>query len=310
MKRVLAIALPLLLAGCGTLPQPFLGRPGKEGARLSVPPPPVLMIPVPQNAMLGDDAAKLYAQDLATALVKQDVPSIARPAGSYDWRLKTTAKLSGDMVTPEFAIVGPDRKTYGHTTGMAVQAATWANGDPNVLKTSAVAAAPHLAKQLAAINAAIQQSNPQSLENRPPRVLLMGVVGAPGDGDHSLALDLSRDLPKLGIIMVKHKNDADFLINGTVKVTPNAKTTAGSPSDLVELTWTVRTQTDRFIGKVSQLHDLKPSDMSPYWGDVAAAAAQQAALGLKQVITNATPKPAAAAKSDQAHAKPAKPPAG
>lgn len=313
MKRIFMIALPLLLVGCGTLPQPFLGRPGKEGARLAVPPPPVLMVPSPRHAMLGDNAAALYAQDLANALIKQNVPSIAHPAASYAWRLKVTATLSGHMITPEFAIVGPNRKTYGHATGMPVPAGGWANGDRRLLKASAFGIAPELAKRLAAINAAIQQSNPQSLANRPPHVRVKGVSSAPGDGDHSLALDVSRNLSKLGVVVVSTKDDADFVVDGVVKVTPNPKDWTGAPSDLVELVWTVKTQAGQFIGKVTQLHDLKPSEMTPYWGDVAAAAAKQAALGIRQVISNATPKPEASTATEKllpAHARPVQQPEG
>lgn len=313
MKRIFMFVLPMLLAGCGTLPQPFLGRPGKEGARLAVPPPPVLMVPSPQNAMLSDNAATLYAQDLANALIKQNVPSIAHPAAPYAWRLKVAATLLDTMVTPEFAIVGPNRKTYGHATGTPVPAVDWTNGDRSLLKASAFGIAPELAKKLAAINAAIQQSNPQSLANRPPQVRVKGVSGAPGDGNHSLALDVTRDLPKLGVVIVGTKDDADFVVDGAVKVSPNPKHGTGAPSDLVELVWTVRTQAGQFIGKVTQLHDLKPNDMTPYWGDVAAAAAQQAALGIRQVISNATPKPAAPAsanKSVPGHTRPAQRPEG
>lgn len=314
MTRLLAFAVLLMLASCGTLPQPFLGRPGAEGARLAVPPPPVLMVPSPRNALLGDKAAKLYAKDMAQALVKQDVPSIARSPGTYDWRLETTAKISGSEIIPEFAIIGPNKKTYGNVIGTPVEAAAWANGDSEALQTSAAAAASTLAKQLAAINAAVQQSNPQSLENRPPRVLFIAVTGAPGDGDHALALDLKRDLPALGIVMVERKDDADFVVAGTVKVSPNAGAPTDQPSDIVELAWTVKSQSGRFIGKVSQLHDLKPSEMAPYWGDIAAAAAKQAALGIKQVITNATPKSASAVSASasvgpSAPAKPQPPPA-
>lgn len=311
MKRLAPFVFPLLLAGCGTLPQPFLGRPGQEGAILAVPPPPMLFVPPPTNAMLGNRAATLYATDLAQALVKQDVPSLARPPGKYDWRLESQASISGNQVTPHFAIIGPTGRVYGHVSGSAVPAGTWAAGDPVTLQSSAASIAPELAKQLTAINASVQQSNPQSLENRPPRILLSGVTGAPGDGDHALTLNLERNLPQLGLIVVHNKKDADFLITGTIRVTPNKKATGAQPSDLVELDWTVDGQGGRFIGKVSQLHDLLPSQMTPYWGDVAAAAAQQAALGLKQVIVNAIPKrvgPKHPAKASE-HAKSAQPPA-
>lgn len=301
MKRRLALAVPLMLAGCGTLPQPFLGKPGAVGAKLAVPPPPVLIVPPPEDAMLGNQGARLYAKDIAAALVKQDVPSIARPARPYDWQLDATTSINGQMVTPHFKVIGPNKKVYGRSSGTDVPASAWANGDPAVLKAAAEDAAPALAKQLSAINASIQQSNPLSLENRPARVFLSGVTGAPGDGDHALALDVKRDLPKLGIVIVDKAADADFLVGGAVKVKPNGKP---AKTDTVELEWTVKTRDGQFIGKVSQLHDLQPSEMTPYWGDVAAAAAQQAALGLKQVITNGTPKPPSKQTTKSASPKP------
>jgi hypothetical protein len=42
----------------------------------------------------------------------------------------------------------------------------------------------------------------------------------------------------------------------------------------------------RKIGQVTQLHDLNLADITPYWGDVAAAAAQEGATGIQQVIQN------------------------
>ncbi|SIR04526.1 MULTISPECIES: hypothetical protein [Acidiphilium] len=312
MNRYLFLLVPALLVGCGTLPQPFLGRPGREGAVLSVPPPPVLIIPPPHDALLGNSASHLYANDLAKALVAEDVPSIMRPAGKFDWRLIARAKLSGDQVIPTFTIMGPTGKVYGQSTGAAVSGQAWSDGNAATLNAAATSAAPDLAQQLGTINASVQQSNPRSLENRPARALLAQVSGAPGDGDHALALDVRRDLAQLGVVLVEHKQDADFIISGVVKVSPSPHQSAVSESDIVELDWLVHSQSGAFIGKVSQLHDLAPAQVAPYWGDVAVAAAQQAALGIKQVIVNAIPKravvPLAAATSGES-AKPVRPPA-
>ncbi|MGC9268750.1 hypothetical protein [Acidiphilium sp.] len=290
MNRYIALLIPTLLAGCGTLPQPFLGRPGTEGALLSIPPPPVLIIPPPHDAMLGDNASRIYAHDLADALVARDVPSLAQPASKFDWLLVAQAHILGNQIIPSFSIVGPTGKMYGHVTGTPVAAGAWADGDPKLLRAAATAAAPELARQLGVINANVQQSNPLSLENRPPRVMLDHVTGAPGDGDHALILDLRRSLDQLGVILVRRKHEADFVINGIVRVSPAKHASTAINTDVVELDWMVRNQSGAFIGKVSQLHELEPQQMSPYWGDVAAAAAEQAALGIKQVIVNATPK--------------------
>ena len=282
MRKFLLLAA-LLLTSCGTLPEPFYGYPGAEGARLATPPPPVLIIPPPGGALLTDDAAGLYASDLAAALVNLDVPSIAKPAEKTDWRLTTTASLNGNNVIPAYAITGPDGKSYGSQTGHPVAAEDWSNGNPQALAAAANADAPALTKLLTNVNAAVQQSNPESLENRPARLYLGAVAGAPTDGDNALALDLTRDLPGIDTVMVDNPIQADFVITGAVKPQPDANNQI-----LVQLTWTIRDSNNRVIGDVTQLHDLSPSDITPHWGDVAAAAASEAASGIQEAVTNAT----------------------
>ena len=283
MKRLLLLLLLLPLAACGTLPEPFYGDPGRLGAQLAVPPAPVLVVPAPGAALLGDASAALYAQDLAAALVYHDVPSIARPAGKHDWRLLTTATVAGTSVTPHYVIAGPDGKTYGNVDGAPADAAAWANGDAAALHGQAQADAGKLATRLAAANAVVQQGNPNSLENRPPRLFMGSVTGAPGDGDQALALAMSRNLPGPDDELVDRQARADFTITGLVKTQPDPH-----GQILVELDWSVYDTNNRKIGQVTQLHDVMPGDIVPYWGDVAAAAGQEAAGGVQKVIQNAT----------------------
>jgi len=285
MKIFLSLLLALALAGCGTLPEPFYGNPGVEGARLAVPPAPVLMVPTPDTALLSDDAAKTYAQDLAAALANYDVPSIAGPAAKANWRLTTSAHLAGNNVIPDYVITGPDGKTYGNVTGAPAPAQGWADGTPAALSAQAQADAQTLSKTLAAINAQVQQSNPHSLENRAPRIFVGAVTGAPGDGDTSLPLNLTRDLPGPDDEVVHDAARADFIVTGNVITSP-----AANSQMMVEMDWTVQDSNHRKIGQVTQLHPLALADITPYWGDVAAAAASEAAGGIQQVVVNATLK--------------------
>lgn len=299
MKR-LSLALPLALAACGTLPQPFYGNPGGPLAeKLSQPPPPVLMVPTPGAALLGGDAAALYAKDIAAALAAHDVPSVAGPATKTEWRLGISASVKGDQVTPAYAIIGPDGKSYGQQTGAVVPAAGWANGDDTTLNAAANADAPSLTQLMTNINAQIQQSNPASLENRTPRVFIGAVTGAPGDGDTALPLNLGRDLASPDLTMVTDTQQADFTVTGTIKTSP-----APQGQLQVELDWVVRDRNNRIIGQVTQIHDLDPEDITPHWGDVAAAAAQEAAQGVSTVVRNEIlkkgPKPEAVPGSPSA----------
>ncbi|MGE4481825.1 hypothetical protein [Acidocella sp.] len=280
MKRA-SFLLAVLLTGCGTLPQPFYGNPGPAAAKLAVPPAPVLMVPTPSTALLGNDAAPIYARDLAGQLAAYDVPSVAGPVQKDNWHLQITATLSGNKVIPSYDVIGPDGKSYGKETGKPVGAKEWADGDKTALAQTASADAPSLSKLMTRINANIQHSNPHSLENRTPRIFIGTITGAPGDGDTSLPTDLSRALQGPNLEQVKDKQQADFTVTGKVKATPQ-----GQGKLLVELDWTVRDTNNRVAGKVTQIHELSQSDVSPYWGDVAAAATKEAAGGILSVIQN------------------------
>ncbi len=281
--KYLALCAALTLSACGTLPEPFYGNPGPQAARLAAPAAPVLMVPTPGQAMLDQKSAARFAAELAAKLAASDVPSVAGPAGPADWQLVTTASLNGTSVTPSYIVRGPDGKIYGTDTGAPVPAQGWANGDAATLDAAIDADTQAIVKTLASINAKIQQSSPDSLRNRVPRVYFAGMSGAPGDGDTSLPLNFTRDIPGPNVELVTDPAKADFTVIGLVKAKPDTK-----GQILVEIDWTVQDAGHRKIGQVTQLHDLQPSDIAPYWGDVAAAAAQEAAGGVTEVITNAT----------------------
>ncbi len=288
----LFLAAALLLAGCGTLPQPFHGNPGPEAARLAVPPPPVLYVPPPTGALLGDDTAPVFAQDLAAALANYDVPSVAGAPPKHNWRLRVTAALTGDEIVPAYEVLGPDGKSYGKMKTAPVPAQGWAEGGPPVLAGIAKRDAPALAQLMTRVNATIQQSNPQSLANRTPRIFVGTVAGAPGDGNTSLPADLARALPSPDLQVVTDRSKADFTVAGTVKSSP-----APQGQIQVELDWVVRDTNNRIVGQVTQIHALNPGDVQPYWGDVAAAATQEAAGGIQTVVENDRLKKAKAALS-------------
>lgn len=281
MKPYLPLLLALLLVGCGRLPGSLYGKPGAEGAKLVIPPAPVLFVPAPDHALLPAQAAAGYAHDLADALVTYDVPSVAGHSKIRNWQLLIGATRLGDEIIPAYHILGPNNEVYGKLNGAPVPAQDWIQGDASLLAQTATRDSAPLSKLLTQINARVQLSSPESLVNRTPRVFVEGVSGAPGDGDTSLPTDLVRNLAASHLDVVKIAKQADFTIAGVVKTAP-----AEQGEDVVQLTWSVHDINGRMVGQVTQLHELKPSDMAPYWGDVAQAATQQAAVGILNVIQN------------------------
>jgi hypothetical protein len=275
------LAIPLLLAGCGDYPEPMLHHPGRLGFLLSHPPPQRLVVPVPGRALLDDQSASAFAKDLSDAMVAQTVPAFAQKPQRGDWVLGVSATLNGDTVTPAYTIIDPRGHVQGNLTGTPVSSQAWANGDPAALNQAAAEVGPQLASLLSNIDAALKESDPNSLYNRPPRLDFSGITGAPGDGDDSLAREMRKDIGNMGVILVDQKSDADYLMRCQVRVTK-----VSSSVDHVEIDWIIDTVDGKEAGRVAQLHDLPAGSLDSYWGDVAVVAAAEAAQGVKEVIDN------------------------
>ena len=114
---VLLFLLGVLPAGCGDLPHL---DPGAMAQRLAQPPPARLAVPPPSAALLADAAGSALADALAIALQGQEVPAVAGPAHSGDWRLVTSAEMHETDVVPVFTVQDPAGIDQGAAQGAAV----------------------------------------------------------------------------------------------------------------------------------------------------------------------------------------------
>lgn len=279
MPRLILCLLLLLLTRCGQLPEPFLGNPGPAGRVLAQPPTPRLAVPSPTDALLPDAANQTLARNLATALQGQEVPAVAGPAEKYEWRLITSAKLQGPVVVPQFTVLDPQGKTRGETDGRGVPAATWSAAAPDTLQQSAAEAAPKIALLLTNIETAREEADPNSLYNRKVRVMVADVTGAPGDGDSALTNQMRLRLAALGPEVQTTQANADFLVNGQVRVVP-----VGNHKERVEIQWIVKSATGDERGRVVQLNEIPAGSLSHHWGDVANEVTAEASGGVNDVL--------------------------
>ncbi len=290
-SRLGALALVALLAGCGNLPRPFAGNPGTTGLRLSQPPPARLAVPLPTDALLTDAADMAYRNELVEALQAQEVPAVADVARTGDWCLTIAAEVRGDKVVPVFSVQSPDGKQRGTTDGVAMDAAQWAEASAPTLQHAANTGAPAVAALLTRIEAELRLSDPNSLVNRPARIFVPEVTGAPGDGNHQLARNLRQQMPEMGEQVRDSPREADFTVQGEVKTAAGA---AGT--ERIEIQWIVSDAQGREAGRVVQLNEVSPGSLDRYWGDTALAVAQEAASGIRDVIQNQLGARAAGAK--------------
>lgn len=278
---LLLVAL-LPLTACGDFPRPFQGNPGPVAARLAMPPPPLLAVPAPPNALLPNTASQRFAADLAKELALRTVPAIAETSKPGDWQLAITATRDNDQVVPSYTVLGPRKHKEGSVRGKPVPAASWAQGEPSLLQATAEADAPAVAALLTEIDARIKHSNPASLMNRPARVYFAGVVKAPGDGNTLLGDALRKDLPDATLVLQPAKSGADFSVLGEVTVTPEP-----ARQVRVELQWVLTDANGRERGRVVQLNEVPAATIEPSWAEVAPTIADQAALGLRQLVEKA-----------------------
>lgn len=288
MRRGLVFAALLALAGCGDLPHPFQNNPGLAAIRLSQPPPSRLAVPTPDRSLLDDTAASTWAQDVADALAAAEVPAVAGRARVDDWRLQLSAELHGRIVLPRYTVLNAAGIAKGTVDGSEIAAESWAAGSAATLQASAAQAAPQLAEMLTAIEAARQQADPNSLLNRPPRVFVAEVKDAPGDGDESLTRQLRSQMASNGAVVAKAQAGADYAVQGLVHMAAGKGGT-----DRVEIQWVVLDARGNEAGRVVQLNEVPPGSLGQYWGDVALVVTQQAAGGIRNVITNQQVKPKA-----------------
>ena len=277
----IALFLLLALSACGDLPQPFLGRPGATALRLAQPPPSRLSVPAPTQALLPDDAAGAWAGAVAEALAAEEIPATTGRTRRGDWSLQLAAEIRGNEVIPSYTVQNPAGEPQGMSEGAPVPVRAWAGGDPSVLKAAAAQAAPGIASLLGRIDAARRQSDPNSLQNRPARIHLAGVTGAPGDGNRSLPAQMRAKLSALGLVVQDTVKDADYILQGDVAAVPGAGGTTR-----IELQWIV-TDAKGERGRILQLNEVPRGSLDRYWGDVAVAAATEAAAGVRDVVANA-----------------------
>jgi hypothetical protein len=275
------LASLLTLSACGDLPQPFAGRPGATALRLANPPPARLTVPTPGAALLPPKQASLMAHDLTDALVAQELPAFPEQPRAGDWQIRVSAELQGSTVVPHYELLDAGMRPKGGVSGAPLSAAAWAAGDPTTYQQAAASAAPQIVSLMRAVDAAIKQSDPNSLYNRPARIYIAGVTGAPGDGNVALARQMRAKLPDTGDLLAGSPAGADFIVRGTVHIAQLA-----GRQQQVEIHWLVFDTQNKEAGDIAQGHDIDQGALDHYWGDIAAAVADEAAPGVHEVINN------------------------
>lgn len=276
----------LSLIGCVQVPHPFEKSNGEKAASLTAPPPSRLIIPPPSNSMLDGRQSQAFAEEMAKAMLEQTVPAVARPAQKGEWVLLTKVKSEEEMVTPSFKIIAPNGKVEAVREGMPVSKKDWMSGQPIIFHDISEQSAPVINQVLTGLQARQMDSDPHSLKHRAAQIYFKGVFGAPGDGNKIIAQQFAISFADKANAIQYKPDHADYTVECQVSVTNGAQGTHGNPVQHVEVMWRITDSKGKEAGKVSQINDVPAHRLDRYWGDIGSAVGEEAAGGVRQVITN------------------------
>ncbi|MCE2576100.1 hypothetical protein [Komagataeibacter sp. FNDCR2] len=307
-----AVVMLSLLGGCVSVPQPF-----RHDGTGGVPQAPTARLAIPLSTESGTDmaGAGVWQHAMVDAMLAQSVPAMAQATHPGDWWLKMTAEFHDGAVIPVYAVITPKGEERGHMNGAPVPAVRWQAKDGQATVRSAQEAAPGVADLLTGIRAAQMQKDPNSLKNRPAHVYFAGVHDAPGDGDRALARAFSAAFPDAHEDIRHSATGADYTVRCTVVLNNAVMTTSTTPQEHITLTWQVLDAQGHEAGSATQIHDIAAHSLDHQWGDVAVAAADEAAGAVRQIITRYSgranvPLPADGVLPARQAAGPAQPTAG
>ncbi|GBQ90956.1 hypothetical protein AA23498_1030 [Acetobacter nitrogenifigens DSM 23921 = NBRC 105050] len=285
----LAAAVSVIsLTGCLDVPHPFRNPGGVASELAHNPPPSRLDVPTPTDVQMKPELAAIWAKDIAAILLQQSVPAIAQPTRPGDWWLKLRTERRGGQIVPLYSIMTPAGAVRATQEGTGVPVDAWSAVDSGAVAQIAHEGADQVVSALSGIQADQMDQDPHSLKHRRARVWFKGVTGAPGDGDVSLARAFAASFRGSEQTIQTSPQDADFTVATTVKLTAGPPGSRNNPQQGIEIAWRVTDSHDKEVGIATQLHDIQAHSLDGMWGDVAVAAAQQAAEAVGEMITRYT----------------------
>ncbi|MCX7931256.1 MAG: hypothetical protein N2588_01765 [Rhodovarius sp.] len=280
-RRALLATLAAGLAGCGDVPRPFWGNPGRSARQLAMPLAIRLAVLPAEGLVPGADASLALAEALAAALQQRDLPAVATAAPlPLDWRLATVIEAEGGRRRARFSLLDADGALQGSFAGPPLPEAAWRMAGPALPPGLAAAAAEGVERLLAAAQGA-RLAMPVA-GGGPRRIRLLPIRGAPGDGAAALPARMREFLAAQGFLVQEAAAEAEFGLTAEVTLSPPR---AGQ--QVVELQWIVTRRDGLELGRVVQVEAVPAGRLDRFWGDIAYVAAEQASGGVVQIIRNA-----------------------
>lgn len=249
-RRGAGLALALLaVSGCGDLPRPFSPETKTRSAAGS-------LLPADGAGVVVDGTLCLLPADgMVAALSERDVPATVGAGNRGSLRLVCEATAAGQS----WLLIGADNTRLGKIP----------HDSPDVV-----------AQELLALIG--RDVLPPSNADR-PALVVVPVVGAPGDGGTALARAMALALKGRGAALAPEPDDTTLLVMGSVVVTDR-----DAGSQFIEVIWELLSPDGVRLGIVNQQNTIDAGVLDGPWGALAPVIASAGADGVIDLIDRTT----------------------
>lgn len=274
-RRLGLIALLTVLAACGPIPQPFKEGPGAKDTNslLSIPDGAGVTVAPVHGA--GAELSGPLTEALVAALHDQEIPATAGGSltngllmeGVADW-------VDGEAFVVWILTDSQSEVVATVTARAAADRARFDTGDPALVSDLAQRGAVLIA-------AAMKPENTNSTARQGvPTVAVVGVEGAPGDGDQALSKAMSAVLGEAGVPMAETPDSAALLLAGGVSVEK-----LNDELEEVVIQWWLMDETGAVLGTLEQANVIPLGALNERWGGAAYDAALANVEAIREILS-------------------------
>lgn len=259
MRRVTLLVLALAaLTACAPLSTPFKDEEGKR--HMAIPASPraaAIVVAPPEGGPPGESGP------MADALVER-LQALGLPA-SGDYGMSAALLLEGKYIAPDaisWRLAGPD-------------------GPPlaEFLTAGGMSAVDTAIDRLKLVYRLTESPVATPVELPPQSVALIGVEGAPGDGNTALAKAMHELLLAAKIPLQINPDLADVQLKGEVSLTPS-----GEQLERIRIAWVLLDKQGQELGRLEQDNAIPAGALSGKWGGTAYDACVAVLDSLKQSL--------------------------
>jgi hypothetical protein len=262
IARSVLLAVALVLAACGQLPQPF----SKERANLAK--APFLIAPATEGVivwpMIGvdDDIAEIVTEMTVAALQDRGVVASATTSNQASLLLTTVGnRLPDGALEVTWTLSRPDGSVVGTRVDAIASDARFEEAVTEVAGWIVPVALPEVD------------------EEAPLSVAVYDVHGAPGNGNALLRRAMGFALVREEVEVTGFPGPDGYVVQGDVTLEPHE-----SGGELVTVSWVVMDAQGQELGTVDQANTVPPGYLARDWGPVAAPIADAAVEGVVALI--------------------------